>query len=107
MNILKKLIGIIPDSHNWLSDRDFIWWPFSFLRPDPKTPITFQHTLLMTGCFGGLSFLMFVAFSVINNMFTASSAVSTFFICFGGFLAWFNIITKPLWNYRARQLLKK
>lgn len=101
-----KLLDLIPNVHNWLSDRDFIWWPFSFLRPAPATVMTFQHTLLMTACFGGLAFLMFTAFAVMNNMFTASAAVSTFMYCFGGFFVWFNLITKPLWNYRARRLKK-
>jgi hypothetical protein len=107
MNILTKILSIIPDSHNWLSDRDFIWWPFSFLRPEPATAMTIKHTLLMTGCFAGLSLLMFVGFSAVNNMLTASSLVDTFFICFGGFFTWFNLVTKPLWNYRARRLSKK
>ncbi|MBA2404268.1 MAG: hypothetical protein H0V66_05815 [Bdellovibrionales bacterium] len=106
MNFIKKLITVVPNTHNWLSDRDFIWWPFSFLRPSPETTMSFGHTLLMTACFGGLSFLMFVGFAVVNNMFTASSAVNTFMICFGGFLVWFNLVTKPFWNYRARQLQK-
>ena len=107
MNIIEKFLSVIPNAHNWLSDKDFIWWPFSFLRPAPNASMSFQHTLYMTGCFGGLSFLMFVGFSVVNNMFTGSSAINTLLICFGGFFAWFNIVTRPLWNYRARQLQKK
>lgn len=104
MNNFQKFLTVIPNAHNWLSDKDFIWWPFSFLRPEPKTRMSFSHTLLMTLCFGGLSFLMFVGFAVANNMFTASSAVNTFLMCFGGFFCWFNLVTKPFWNYRARQL---
>lgn len=104
---MKSLLKIIPNVHNWLSDKDFIWWPFSFLRPEPSNLMTFSHTILMTLCFGGLSFLMFVGFSVVNNMFTASSAVNTFLICFGGFFTWFNLVTKPLWNVRARELSQK
>lgn len=104
MSTLDKILSIVPNTHNWLSDRDFIWWPFSFLRPTPATIMTFGHTMLMTLCFGGLSVLMFVGFAVVNNMFTASSAINTFLICFGGFGAWFNLVTKPLWNYRARRL---
>lgn len=61
----------------------------------------------MTACFGGLTFLMFTAFSVMNNMFTADAAFSTLIFSFGGFFAWFNIITRPFWNYRARQLSGK
>lgn len=107
MNFLKKLLYIIPDTHNWLSDKDFIWWPFSFLRPEPKTMMTFQHTLLMTACFGGLAFLMFTAFAVVNNMFTLESMLSTALMCFGGFFVWFNLITKPFWNLRARRLAQQ
>ena len=107
MKLIQHILSIIPNAHNWLSDKDFIWWPFSFLRPTPETFMTFKLTFLMTACFGGLSVLMFIGFSVVNNMFTASSAVNTFVICFGGFFAWFNLVTKPLWNYRARQFSKK
>ncbi len=101
---MKKLLWLVPDIHNWLSDRDFIWWPFSFLRPPKNELISFQQTLLMTGCFGGLSFVMFTAFAVVNNMFSFDSAIWTFIGCFGGFFAWFNLITKPLWNLRAKKL---
>ena len=103
---MKKLIDVIAGSHNWLADRDFIWWPFSFLRPKTSEVMTFKHTLLMTACFGGLSFLMFVFFAVANNAMTADALVSTFFFCFGGFLVWFNFVTKPFWNYRAKKTSK-
>lgn len=96
-----KILDIIAQFHNWLSDKDFIWWPFSFLRPDKNMPMTFKDTFLMTGCFGGLAFLMFAIMAVMNNAMTFDYAVSIFFSCFGGFLIWFNLITKPLWNRRA------
>lgn len=96
-----KLIDLIAQFHNWLSDKDFIWWPFSFLRPEPHEPMTFKHTFLMTGCFGGLAFLMFAIMAVMNNAMTFDYAFMIFVSCFGGFLFWFNLITKPLWNRRA------
>jgi hypothetical protein len=105
--MLKKIFTFVPDFHNWLSDKDFIWWPFSFLRPTPSTLMTLRLTLLMTGCFGGLAFVMFTGFAVVNNIFTVSSAINTLLTCFGGFFVWFNVVTKPLWNYRARKLSKK
>ncbi len=104
MKTLEKIFSIIPGAHNWLSDKDFIWWPFSFLKPTPKTVMTFKHTFLMTLCFGGLSFVLFIGFALINNMFTNDNALNTFVMCFGGFFAWFSLVTKPLWNYRARRL---
>ena len=102
-----KLINFITYFHNWLSDKDFIWWPFSFLRPAPKTEITFKLTIQMTACFGGLAFLMFSVMAMMNNAMTIEYAVFTFLSCLSGFFVWFNIITRPLWNLRARDLNKR
>jgi hypothetical protein len=106
MNWLYKFLAAFPNLHNWITDKDFIWWPFSFLRPHPATPMTFKHTTLMTLCFGGLAFVMFSVFAVVNNMFSFDSAVTTFVGCFGGFFGWFNVITRPMWNFRAHKLKK-
>lgn len=99
-----KLLDLLTLFHNWISDKDFIWWPFSFLRPEPKEFISFKLTFLMTACFGSLAFLMFTVLAIANNAFTTNYAVSVFFSCFIGFFLWFNLITKPLWNRRSRQL---
>lgn len=99
-----KIFNLITDFHNWLSDKDFIWWPFSFLRPEAHVPMTFRLTMIMTGCFGGLAFLMFSVMALMNNAFSYGYAVSVFFSAFGGFFAWFNLVTKPLWNRRALKL---
>ncbi len=93
--------------HNWLSDKDFIWWPFSFLRPEKHRRMTFKTTLLMTSCFGGLGFAMFTVMAVVNNLLTFDYIVSSFITSFGGFFTWFNIVTKPLWNRRANALSKQ
>lgn len=101
-----KLLNLITLFHNWLSDKDFFWWPFSFLRPEPDALMTLRLTSLMTACFGGLAFLMFTVMAIMNNAFTAEGALQIFFFCFVGFFTWFNLITKPLWNRRARELSK-
>jgi hypothetical protein len=101
-----KLLDLLTQFHNWLSDKDFIWWPFSFLRPSPEIEMTIKLTSLMTACFGGLSYLFFTVFALMNNLFTIESSIVTFLSCFGGFFLWFNSVTKPLWNRRARQLKK-
>lgn len=101
-----KLFDLLTHFHGWLSDKDFIWWPFSFLRPDPHVPMTLKLTLVMTACFGGLAFLMFTVMAVMNNAFTADYAFSVFMTSFGGFFVWFNLVTRPLWNRRARTLKK-
>ena len=99
-----KIINQVVVFHGWLADKDFIWWPFSFLRPDPKSPMTFQLTCLMTLCFAGLTYLMYVFYAVANNAFEARGMIQYFFIFFIGFFVWFNAITRPLWNARVRKL---
>lgn len=103
MNPFRPLV----DFHNWLSDKDFIWWPFSFLRPAKSEIISMKLVLIMTACFGGLAFLMFTSFAVVNNLFSVDSMVTTLMSCFGGFFLWFTCITKPVWNIRARELSRK
>jgi hypothetical protein len=99
-----KMLDKIVDVHGWLSDKDFIWWPFSFLRPNPSTPMTFQLTCLMTICFAGLSSLMYALYSIVNNAFDAPTLFKNIMIFFALFFIWFNVVTKPLWNQRARRL---
>lgn len=99
-----NLLDLLTSFHNWVTDKDFIWWPFSFLRPEAHEIMTFKTTSLMTASFGGLAFVFFTIFAVMNNVFTFSSMVMTFISCFLSFFIWFNAITKPLWNRRARQL---
>lgn len=101
-----KLFDLITQFHNWLSDKDFIWWPFSFLRPEANEAITFKTVIYMTLCFGGLASVMFTILAVVNNAFNPGDAFKTFMACFVGFFLWFTLVTKPLWNRRARVLQK-
>ena len=101
-----KILDLLTQFHNWISDKDFIWWPFSFLRPEPHVPMTFKLTLVMTLSFGGLAFVMFSVMALMNNALTFDYALSIFLTSFFGFFLWFNLITKPLWNRRANRLKK-
>jgi hypothetical protein len=99
-----KLFDLLTDFHNWLSDKDFIWWPFSFLRPKPQELITFKLTLIMTACFGGLTLIFFTVFALVNNALTLNGFLTTMITCSLAFFTWFNAITRPLWNRRAHKL---
>jgi hypothetical protein len=101
---MNKIIDKIVDFHGILSDKDFIWWPFSFLRPEKDQEITMKTKITMTLCFGGASSLMLMVVAIMNNAFDLKSQLQTFVILLAAFFAWFNIITAPLWNARARRL---
>jgi hypothetical protein len=98
-----KLIDALAAFHNWLSDKDFIWWPFSFLKPLKREEMTFKRTGQMTACFGGLTFGIFTVYAIANNAFTINSALMTLVTSLLSFFLWFNLVTRPLWNRRARK----
>jgi hypothetical protein len=99
-----KLLELFTDFHNWISDKDFIWWPFSFLRPEKHQPITMKLVLQMAGCFSGLGTLMFTAFAIVNNFFSVSGMFQTLVLSFALFFFWFSLITRTFWNRRAYRL---
>lgn len=96
-----KLVDFLASFHNWIADKDFVWWPFSFLRPEKKVPMTFKTVSQLTIAFGGLAFVMFSVLAVMNNALSIQYLFATFTSCFIGFFLWFSLITKPLWNRRA------
>lgn len=96
-----KIVEPLANFHGWLCDKDFLWWPFSFLRPPKNQRMEIKDVLAMTGCFGGLTFVFFIAFALVNGLLTGSYFMAAFLSCFVGFFLWFLLITKPLWNYRV------
>ena len=100
MSLFDKFV----DAHGWLSDKDFIWWPFSFLKPARDEEIDLQKQLLMTACFGGGSYLMLMVVSIMNNDFDIGAQLKTLFTLLSVFFCWFMLVTRPLWNARAKRL---
>ena len=103
MNMFDK----ITEAHGWISDKDFIWYPFSFLKPEPKKLMSFGLTCQMTLCFGGLTALIYAGYAVANNAFDATTVIQSSLLFFCLYFVWFNLVTRPLWNRRARRLLQK
>ncbi len=103
---MNKLLTALASFHGIFADKDFIWWPFSFLRPEKNQIITLKNTITMTLCFGGASSLMLAVVALMNNAFELKSQIQTYFIINIVFFGWFNLVTAPLWNYRAKNLQK-
>lgn len=104
---MKRLVDRIIEVHGAISDKDFIWWPFSFLRPEKNQEITLKNKIIMTFCFGGASSFMLAIVSIINNAFEMKSFIRTSATLTASFFIWFTIVTVPLWNARARKLKRK
>lgn len=100
------LINEIEKWHNKASDTRFVWLPFIFLKPRAEEPIGRLLKLKMILCFG----LYFGFLSALRKLlFYQGDFVEAFerdsLLWAGIFALWFNLVTAPLWNRRARRLL--
>jgi hypothetical protein len=97
--MLKRLI----DGHNRLSDLDLIWFPFIFLKPKMAQVISFPRTLVMAVCFGTYFWVALIIRRKFFNESLGEDVLQLLFYCCIGFLIWFNLVTRPFWNVRARR----
>ena len=102
MPTLKSFMAL----YHKLSDKDFVWFPFLFLRPRPEQSIGFRRYVVMGYCFGLYGSLLWPLKQLLWGegnwtwngwaVFTAKSLAF--------FYLWFAVVTIPLWNQRARAL---
>ena len=101
----KNFIDTIENFHNRLSDTNFVWFPFLWLKLSPSQSLTTWHLLKMTFWFGLYFNLAYLAKKVI---FQESVELRQFAQGQLGFMVlffmWFNLVTKTFWNRRARRL---
>jgi hypothetical protein len=105
---MRRFLDRVEYWHNKASDTQFVWFPFQFLKPAPPFPILFWRRLVMAVLFGiYCGFFLALRRWIFSHVDFAASLVDDviYSICF--FLIWFNLITAPLWNRRARRLQAK
>lgn len=90
--------------HNWFIDFDFCWWPFSILKPLPHELITWKKVTHMSLCFGLLIWGFIAVYSLLQTGLNLSFLLTNLFASVLSLFLWFGLVTKPLWNYRARRL---
>jgi hypothetical protein len=90
----------IADLHFELSQKNFIWFPFIFLKPASNQKLTHKKVLIMSLCFGAYFYLMQLVWSWLltrPEKLVIKSGELLFYITV--FLLWFECVTRPLWNY--------
>ncbi|MFT4547865.1 MAG: hypothetical protein ACI8XO_002245 [Verrucomicrobiales bacterium] len=96
----------ITESHGRLSDLKVVWWPFLFLKPpSASTPITLGRMAVMVICFAGWLMIGLILRELIfgePRSLTLEKLLSLYGYGIVGFSVWFNLVTRPLWNRRAR-----
>ena len=100
-----NLINRIETLHNAASDSNFVWFPFSFLKPKAAQAITCKRLLKMTLCFGlYFNFAYILKKIIMGESIEVSSLVNSQLAFLAAFFLWFNLVTKYFWNRRAKRL---
>src|SRR3954452_23284009 len=97
-------LDAIEETVNEISDRDWSWWPFLWLRPDKHVELTLARIMSLSVLYGlPCSVLMGVASSILR----APSLAETVFTVFAFpmlFLFAGSALVAPMWNRRAKRL---
>jgi hypothetical protein len=98
----------VEDGHNWLSDTNYVWFPFLFLKPKPNVSIDQKRIFKMAPCFGlYFNAAYFVKRWIFDDPITLESVFWAQLYWTLGFYVWFNLVTAYFWNKRASRLQKK
>jgi chromosome condensin MukBEF MukE localization factor len=101
MNIISKL----ETFHNKLADYDFVWFPFTFLRPKTNQLITRPLLLKLTFAFGSYFFIFYLLKALLlGNTIIFSECLKVLFYSYLIFLIHFKIVLSYFWNRRANRL---
>jgi hypothetical protein len=89
---------------NEVSDRDWTWWPFLFLRPEKSADLSLARVISLSVLYGTPASVM-LAFGVFfargpatSEVLLASAAFPLLFLFIG------SVIVAPMWNRRADRL---
>jgi hypothetical protein len=90
---------------NWLTDQDWGWRPFLFLRPGRDRDMRNPLLLKMALCYGStLAVLLLLLRFSVEHTITAASTVAVVFFCWIGFFLGYKFTFAIFWNRRARRL---
>jgi len=102
---MHKLLKTVMDQYHSLSDKNFIWFPFTVLRPKPNELIGLNKLILMIFCFGLYGSILWPLKQWLGDSeFTLNGWAVFALKSLGFFSVWFTVVTRPLWNQRARSL---
>lgn len=101
---MKELLDRIEHFGNRLTDADWSWWPFVFLRPEPDQLMDTRYVAHITRYFGPFYGLFFVGLLLLTSQLTLlglALSIVGFPLCF--FVA-YRLTFAVAWNRRARSL---
>src|SRR4051794_4401315 len=97
-------LDAIEETVNEITDRDWSWWPFLWLRPEKHAELTLTRIVSLSVLYGlPCSVLMGVANSILRAPPLSETLFTAFafpmLILFAG-----SALVAPMWNRRAKRL---
>ena len=100
------LLDRVTSFHGRLSDSKIVWWPFLFLKPaNSKELIGVSKMAQMTVCFAAWLLVGWILRESLLGRIGSirfEDILRIYLILIVAFALWFNLVTRPLWNRRAR-----
>ncbi len=105
---MTTLLNKIEYWHNRISDGNFVWFPFLFLKLKPEEWMSLKHRLLMTLCFSAYYAVAGLLKRLIwNGHYMLVHLQSDLFNSSILFFIWFNLVTAYFWNRRVKRIKVK
>jgi hypothetical protein len=97
-------LDALEDTVNEITDRDWSWWPFLWLRPEKHVRLSLTRIVSLSVLYGvpcsvlmGFAFSLLRASSLTERLFSAVTFPLLFL--FAG-----SVLVAPMWNRRAERL---
>ncbi len=103
------LLDRIEDLVNDMSDKDWSWWPFLWLRPAREARLSLRRSFVMTALYGlPLALVLCVGFRLTMPRAHAEQAALVALVSVPlAFLFHLSVVIGPMWNRRAERLARR
>lgn len=94
----------LEESVNEVSDKDWSWWPFLWLRPEKHQHLSFARIVLVSMLYGVPASALMALGIKLQYAATRSELVGTG-LCFPLLFLFFgSVVVAPMWNRRSERL---
>jgi hypothetical protein len=99
----------LEDAVNELSDKDWSWWPFLWLRPEKHADLSLMRVSVLAILYGVPSSLLLALVTRLQPAHAPTTPESTFAFAMFPLLFLFSgsVLVAPMWNRRAARLRGK
>ena len=91
---------------NEVSDRDWSWWPFLWLRPEKHEDLSLARSSFLSLLYGIPASALFMTGIRLQYAATVPELVATFLFFPLLLLLVSSVVVAPMWNRRARRLAR-